>query len=89
MDGRIKHGIKEKGRASVARYGIGYGWLSALCGGRLSLCAYSPRTPDSDFLYTFWIDLLQELRGRFAHPVASRPLEHPVTYVNFVFEFKR
>ena len=78
MDGRIKHGIKEKGRASVARYGIGYGWLSALCGGRLSLCAYSPRTPDSDFLYTFWIYLLQELRGRFAHPVASRPLEHPV-----------
>jgi hypothetical protein len=88
MDGRFKHGIKEKGRASVARYGIGYGWLSALCGGRLSLCA-SPRVTRFRFSVYFWIELLQELRGRFAHPVASRPLEHPVTYVNFVFEFKR
>ena len=35
----LSTGFKEKGRAtedraSVARYDIGYGWLSALCGGR-------------------------------------------------------
>jgi hypothetical protein len=30
----------------------------------------------------------RNLRGRFAHPVASRPLESTL-YVNFVFEFKR
>ena len=37
-----------------------------------------PADPIQIFCITFWIDLLQELRGRFAHPVASRPLEHPV-----------
>ena len=47
----LSTGFKEKGRVSVARYGIGYGWLSALCGAGVG--GASPRDPIQVF-YIFY-----------------------------------